>query len=139
MSYTLALALSLLTTPMSAPAVPTDSIRSDAAIRAAALRHSPDVRKCYETEGLARNPALSGSVEIELTIQPSGAVSEVLINADHLKGVGKPEVVRCLAAAAKTWTFDRGAYVVETIIVPYQLTREAARSRTAVRASIAQD
>jgi hypothetical protein len=139
MSYSLALVLSLLGSPSHTPAIPNDSIRSDAGIRAAALRHSPDVRKCYETEGLARNPALSGSVEVELTILPSGAVSEVHINTDRLEGIGKVEVGKCVATAARRWTFGRGPYVTETIILPFQLSRDVPRGQSAVRTSIAQD
>ncbi len=139
MSYTLAFVLSLMSVPSIEPAIRTDSIRSDAGIRASALRHSPDVRKCYETEGLARNPSLTGSVEVVLTILPTGAVSEVEIDTEQLRGVGKAEVAKCLETAARRWTFDRGPYVVETVILPFQLSREASRGQTAVRTSIAQD
>jgi hypothetical protein len=124
MSYTLALALSLLGASSAAPAAPADSIRPDAKIRATALRHAPDVRKCYETEGLGRNPNLSGSVEITVTILPTGAVSDVDVKADALKGSGATEVARCLAVSARSWTFDRGPYVVEMVILPFQLSRD---------------
>lgn len=138
MSYTLALVLSLLSAPSSAPAAPIDSIRSDAKIRTAALRHAPDVRKCYETEGLGRNPSLAGSVEITVTILPTGAVSEVDVKALGLKGVGAAEVARCLATTARKWTFDRGPYVIESVILPFQLTRDAMSGAPGSRAS-AQD
>jgi hypothetical protein len=124
MSYTLALLLSLMSAPAISPA-PSDSVRSDAKIRSAALRHAPSVRKCYETEGLGRNPSLAGSVDITLTILPSGAVSEVEVEPQNLKGIGAAEVTKCLATAARTWTFDRGPYVVETVILPFQLSRDA--------------
>ena len=124
MSYTLALVLSLLSASSSAPAAPSDSIRTDANIRAAALRHAAGVRKCYETEGLGRNPSLAGSVEITVTILPTGAVSEVDVKPQGLKGVGAAEVARCLATIARNWTFDRGPYVVEMVILPFQLTRD---------------
>ena len=124
MSYTLALVLSLLSAAPNAPAAPADSIRSDANIRAAALRHAPDVRKCYETEGLGRNPALNGSVEITVTILPTGAVSEVDVKPQGLTGAGAVEVARCLATTARRWTFDRGPYVIELVILPYLLTRD---------------
>ena len=124
MSYTLALVLSLLSAPSSAPAAPPDSIRSDKNIRAAALRHAPGVRKCYETEGLGRNPYLTGSVEITVTILPTGAVSDVDVKAQGLKGVGAAEVAKCIGTIARNWTFDRGPYVVEMVILPFQLTRD---------------
>ena len=125
MSYTLALVLALLTPPASASAAPPDSIRSDAKIRTTALRHAPDVRKCYETEGLGRNPSLVGSVEIMVTILPTGAVSDVDVKPLGLKGAGAAEVAKCLEVNARTWTFDRGPYVIESVILPFQLTREA--------------
>ena len=124
MSYTLALMLSLLSASPSARATPADSIRSDANIRSAALRHAPQVRKCYEAEGLGRNPNLTGSVEITVTILPTGAVSEVDVKPLGLKGAGAVEVAKCLETAAKTWKFDRGPYVVESVILPFQLTRD---------------
>lgn len=135
MTYTLALVLSLLSAPNGAPALPTDSIRADAKIRATALRHAPDVRKCYETEGLARNPSLIGSVEITITILPTGAVSEVDVKPIGLKGTGAPEVARCLAANARTWKFDRGPYVVESVILPFKLSRDSLGGAPGSRAS----
>ena len=125
MSYTLALVMSLLSAS-TAPttAAPTDSIRTDAKIRTVALRHAPDVRKCYETEGLGRNPNLAGSVEVTITILPTGAVSDVDVKADGLRGAGSLEVAKCLESNARTWTFDRGPYVVESVILPFQLSRD---------------
>jgi outer membrane biosynthesis protein TonB len=124
-TYSLALVLSLLSAS-TAPtgATPTDSIRSDAKIRTVALRHAPDVRKCYETEGLGRNPNLTGSVDVTITILPTGAVSEVEVKSEGLKGSGAVEVSRCIETSARSWTFDRGPYVVESVILPFQLTRD---------------
>ncbi len=128
MSYTLALVLSLLSAPIAptgtAPLAPADSIRSDAKIRTVALRHAPEVRKCYETEGLGRNPNLVGSVDVTVTILPTGKVSEVEVKADGLKGAGALEVARCVEVNARTWIFDRGPYVIESVIVPFQLSRD---------------
>jgi len=135
MSYTLALALSLLSASPTAPAVPNDSIRSDAKIRTAVLKHAPEVRKCYETEGLGRNPSLAGEVEVTVTILPSGAVSEVDVMSTGLKGVGAAEVAKCVATAARTWKFDRGPYVVESVILPFQLTRDTMGGPPGSRAS----
>ena len=121
MSYSLALVLSLVVLPPSA--VPNDSIRSDADIRSAVMRHAPAVRKCYEVEGLGRNPALAGSVEIMVTILPTGAVTDVEVSTDKFRGVGEKEVAKCLAGVARSWRFDRGPYIVETIILPFDLVR----------------
>ena len=121
MSFSLALALSLVALPPGG--VPNDSIRSDADIRAAVMRHAPAVRKCYEVEGLGRNPALAGSVEITVTILPTGAVTDVEVSTTKFKGVGEKEVAHCLAGVARSWKFDRGPYIVETIILPFDLVR----------------
>ena len=134
MSYTLALALSLLS---ASPIAPNDSIRSDASIRTAALRHAPEVRKCYETEGLGRNPSLAGSVEITVTILPTGAVSEVDVESRSLKGIGATEVAKCVATAARNWKFERGPYVVESVILPFNLTRDTMSGPPGSRASSA--
>jgi hypothetical protein len=123
MSYTLALVLSLLASPSVAPAA-ADSIRPDSKIRATAMRHAADVRKCYETEGLGRNPNLSGAVEVMITILPSGAVSEVGVDVARFKGLGASEVAKCLAKNVRTWTFDKGPYVVESVILPFTLSRD---------------
>lgn len=127
MSLTLALLASLLSAPFApAPRVENDSIRSDAEIRASVLRHADDVRRCYETEGLKRNPSLEGMLEIEVTILPTGVVEHVEASTPKLKGTGAKEVAKCLAIAAKNWRFDRGPYVVETVILPFNLRPTAA-------------
>ena len=135
MSYTLALLLSLVSASSSAPAASPDSIRTDAAIRSTALKHAPEVRKCYETEGLGRNPSLVGAVELTITILPTGAVSEVDVKSVGLKGVGAAEVAKCLATNARTWKFDRGPYVVETVILPFQLSRDTMGAAPGSRAA----
>jgi hypothetical protein len=126
MSHTLAFLLSLWSAPLAPalparPATPADSIRTDAEIRAAVLRHASDVRTCYESEGLKRNPRLEGTVEVEVTILPTGVVEHVVANSPQFKGVGAKEVAKCLATAAKNWRFDRGPYLVETVILPFNL------------------
>ena len=134
MSYGLALVLSLVALPTSTPPLPTDSIRSDADIRATVIRHASAVRKCYETEGLGRNPQLAGSVEITVTILPTGSVTDVEVSTAKLKGVGGVEVARCLEGVARSWKFDRGAYITETIILPFDLVRDSSQPKaTAAR------
>jgi hypothetical protein len=130
MSYTLALALSLVALPQGA--VANDSIRSDADIRSAVMRHAPAVRKCYEVEGLGRNPALAGSVEITVTILPTGSVTDVEVSTAKFRGVGEKEVAACLAGVARSWKFDRGPYIVETIILPFDLVRNVPTAKGAV-------
>jgi outer membrane biosynthesis protein TonB len=114
----------ILASPRSAPAsagVPADSVRADDDVRAAALRNAADVRRCYEREGLARDPKLRGLIEIAITILPTGQVQTVSVVDSSLKGDGKSAVSECVARAVRNWRFDRGPYGVETVIFPFNL------------------
>ncbi len=126
MLTSLALALVLGTAPVS-PAP--DTLRADTEIRQVVLRHASDVRRCYEREGLRRNPELSGMIEIQMTILPTGRVNEVSLAGSNINGRGVEEVVRCIASAARHWRFDRGAYPVETIVLPFRLAPIEAGNR----------
>jgi hypothetical protein len=119
MLHTLLIALSLHVpvTPMPA----TDSIRSDLEIRQTVLRNAGDVRRCYEFEGLRRDPSLAGSVEIALTVLPTGAVDSVEVAEVALRGEGTREVTRCITTVARNWRFERGPYATETILLPFRL------------------
>ena len=132
MSYSLALVLSLIASSASTLPAPNDSIRTDAAIRATVMRHARAVQKCYETEGLQRNPSLSGSVEITVTILPTGMVTDVNVATEGFKGSGQAEVAKCLAGVARSWRFDRGPYITETIILPFDLVRDVPPSKQGV-------
>ena len=109
------LALALLAPP---PA-PVDSVRPETDVREVVLRHTGDVRRCYENEGLRRNPDLAGTVEIALTILPTGKVNEARLEGSDMDGPGTHEVARCIAIVARNWRFDRGAYLVQTIVLPF--------------------
>lgn len=126
MLSSLALVLALGTTPPSARALPdtapADTVRADTEIRQVVLRNAADVRRCYEREGLRRNPELTGLLEIRMTILPTGRVDEVALATNSMRGPGVDEVVRCIASVARHWRFDRGAYPVETIVLPFNLT-----------------
>ena len=118
----LALALSLLPAQFAAAdSSAADSVRSDAEIREFVLRHVDDVRRCYQTEGLSRNPALSGMVEVELTIQPTGVVHSVIVDAQSLPGAGRQEVAACIARVARNWRFQRGPFDTEIHVLPFTL------------------
>jgi hypothetical protein len=58
---------------------------------------------------------------VEVTILPTGIVEHAETKTPELKGVGAKEVAKCLATAAKHWRFDRGPYLVETVILPFNL------------------
>lgn len=103
-----------------APATsPTDSLRSDGEVRATVLRHAADVRRCYQDEGLRRNPVLTGHLELELTILPTGRVDSVAVSATSLSGDGVKEVTACLARTARQWRFERGPFAVEQVVFPF--------------------
>lgn len=97
-----------------------DSVRSDRDIRLAALRHVTDVKRCYEREGLTRDPKLSGTLDVSVTVLATGVVSDVAVTSDDMRGFGAREVGQCLTSAIRNWRFDRGPYVVETIVFPFR-------------------
>ena len=95
-----------------------DSVRQEVEVRATVLRHTPDVKRCYQDEGLRRNPDLKGKIEVELTILPTGTVDSVNV-ATSLAGPGQHEVTSCVASRARNWRFERGPYAVETVVFPF--------------------
>ena len=103
--------------------IPDDSVRREVEVRETVLRHAPDVRRCYQDEGLRRNPELSGKIEVELTILPTGTVDSVNV-ATNLAGPGQQEVTVCVALRARNWRFERGPYAVETVVFPFVFSRE---------------
>jgi hypothetical protein len=128
-----ALALVLLLDAAPASVATTDSVRADAEIRQTILRHAADVRGCYEREGLRRDPSLRGTLEVEVTVLPTGVVDSVAIGSLVMAGNGQREVAACIATIARHWRFERGPYVVETIVLPFALVPE--RPKDAVAAS----
>lgn len=113
--------LTALASAPSAPATLTDSVRSDSEIREVVLRHTAVVRGCYETEGLRRNSALAGTIEVELRILPVGRVDSVIVVRSDLGGPGNREVTACITAAVRNWRFERGPYAVEAVVLPFVL------------------
>jgi len=102
---------------------PSDSVRREIEVRETVLRHAPDVKRCYQDEGLRRNPELSGKIDLELTILPTGTVDSVNV-ATSFAGPGQHEVTTCVASRARNWRFDRGPYAVETVVFPFVFTPE---------------
>jgi hypothetical protein len=115
----LAFALALASSPDRLAA---DSVRSDRDIRLAALRHVADVKRCYEHEGLARNPALSGTLDVTVTVLATGVVRDASIATHDMRGFGAREVANCLTTVIRNWRFDRGPYAVETIVFPFRFS-----------------
>jgi hypothetical protein len=115
----LALVLALASPPHRAVA---DSVRSDRDVRLAALRHVADVKRCYEREGLSRDPRLTGTLDVSVTVLATGEVSEATIASHTMRGLGVREVATCLTLAIRNWRFERGPYAVETIVFPFRFT-----------------
>ena len=111
--------LSLVGSPTAAQ--PADSLRPDRDIRFVAMRHAGDVRGCYEREGLRRNPTLQGTVEVALTVLPTGAVDSVTVDSSKFAGVGAAEVVSCIRTLTRHWRFERGPFGIETVVFPFRL------------------
>jgi hypothetical protein len=98
----------------------TDSVRSDREVRLAALRHAADVKRCYEREGLSRDPRLTGTLDVSVTVLATGEVSDASVASHDMRGLGVREVATCLTLAIRNWRFERGPYVVETIVFPFR-------------------
>ena len=127
----LALLLSLATSERATP----DSVRADREIRLVALRHVADVRRCYEREGLTRDPHLTGTIDVTVTVLATGVVSEVTVTAGAMRGFGAREVAVCLSTVIRNWRFDRGPYAVETIVFPFSFRPEQRGSAGIVTSS----
>lgn len=138
MPYALVLSLAAaLQLPAASPPLPAarafvaagDSVRADRVIRETVLRHARDARRCYEMEGLRRNPGLSGTIELEVTILPTGIVEHVVAKPDGPARSGAEEVAACLAVVARNWRFERGPFDVEIVVLPFSFApAEAARA-----------
>ena len=102
-------------------------------------RHASDVRRCYTDEGLRRNPTLSGAVELEITILPTGTVDSAAVATTSLSGLGQHEVAGCLTTAARNWRFERGPYAVETVVFPFVFSPDQASAIRRVSAEEDED
>jgi hypothetical protein len=82
-----------------------DPARSLAAIQAEVEGHLSDLGAMYDTERVA-NPALMGSLVLDLTIEPDGRTSRVRLQSTELLNQGLQERVLALA---HTWSFSPAA------------------------------
>ena len=86
-----------------------------ALIRAVVHREKwADLRACYRS-GLRRNPKLGGRVDVELAVEPSGAVSAARAPSTT---VHDADVVRCIVRAFAAVVFPR---MRATILVRYPI------------------
>lgn len=77
-------------------------------------RSRAGMRACYE-QALSRNPSASGSIEVRITVGPSGSVSSATTAADT---IGDPALASCLVSGAKRMTFPEPQGGSATIVVP---------------------
>jgi hypothetical protein len=70
-------------------------------IRAAVIKHSDDIQRCYRPV-LAKNNGRGGEVVVGFAILGSGRVTEPLVEATT---IATPEVEQCLVAALSSWSF----------------------------------
>lgn len=110
-----------------------DSVRADRDVRLTALRNARSIHRCYVDEGLRRQPALEGVIEVELTIEATGIVSEAKVSSATLTGPGSREVAACIATLARQWRFDRGPYDTEIVVFPFVLRRKTAEDKDVAR------
>jgi len=115
-----------LATQMTLGPQATDSLRPDTDVRLVALRHAAEIQRCYETEGLRINPGLSGMIEVDVTVGPSGRVEDAEVSSSALSGAGQKEVESCITTSVRNWRFERGPYQLETIVYPFNLVRDRA-------------
>jgi TonB family protein len=108
-----------------------DSVRPDEEVRQVALRHATEIRECYESRGLKVNPALAGTVEVELIVLPTGRVDSASVSTSQLAGPGKHEVESCVVANVRNWRYERGPFAKESIVYPFQFVRDPGTVRTA--------
>jgi TonB family protein len=62
-----------------------------------------DAKYCYEPE-LAKNPKLSGRIEVQFTISAEGKVIAVVLVSSTMNN---PKVERCLVNAIRRWRFPK--------------------------------
>jgi hypothetical protein len=118
------LALALAASAAGLAPAPADSVRTERDVRLTALRNAGSVTRCYVDEGLRRATDLAGVVEVELTIEATGIVSEARVSSATLRGPGAYEVAACIATVARQWRFERGPFDVETVVFPFVLVPE---------------
>ena len=90
-------------------------------IRRVIQRHLNEVRFCYE-QALSAQPDLSGRVQVQFVITPSGVVQAASVQNSSL---GAARAEQCIAQAVRRWTFpapDGGGVV----IVSYPFVLQAA-------------
>ena len=60
---------------------------------------------CYQEQGLLLNPALAGSIGVEVTIAPDGAVAAARVTERTWTGAGVAEAEGCILQRLRGWEF----------------------------------
>ena len=107
--------------PVPAASAAADSVRPESEVRYASQRNAPSVRGCYEREGLRRDPALSATVDVTVTVDPHGIVTQAQVDTLDVHGDGMSDVAACVQAAAVRWRFSSGTYAPEALTFSYKL------------------
>jgi hypothetical protein len=100
--------LELLERPPGRPSVVVGTAHIEGAIYRSEVHdtargHVDEIRRCYDA-GLAKNPSLRGTIELEYVINEGGAVASV----EDLTGddFADRKVSRCVARSMRQWQFD---------------------------------
>jgi TonB family protein len=80
-------------------------LRSTEEYRQYIITHTDGIRRCYG-EALGRNPALSGQIDVRITVSPAGDVTLVETVRSTL---GDAEADRCVLTAIQSLRFPRNA------------------------------
>jgi hypothetical protein len=64
---------------------------------------------CYQEQGLLINPALAGSIGVEVSLAPSGTVAAARITDRTWSGAGVVEAEGCILSRIRGWTFPASA------------------------------
>lgn len=60
---------------------------------------------CYQEQGLLLNPALAGSIGVEVTLAPTGAVAGARVSGRTWSGAGVAEAEGCILTRIRGWSF----------------------------------
>ncbi|MCD6498515.1 MAG: AgmX/PglI C-terminal domain-containing protein [Deltaproteobacteria bacterium] len=102
-------------------------------IRRIILRHINQVRYCYESRALARNPHASGLVTVQFAIGSNGRVRTARIASTTLHN---PASERCIALSVRRWRFPKprgGGLVVVRYPFKFQSNKSAGQEQTRAR------
>jgi MYXO-CTERM domain-containing protein len=87
-------------------------------IRRIVRAHINEVRACYN-QGLVKNPQLSGRVVVDFTIAATGKVESSAVGSTTLTDA---TVSKCVAKAAKRWTYPKPSGASVTVSYPFMLS-----------------